>query len=83
MHSHVCVRDSTSACALVGVGMVWGRGAACNRLWVTVGPSVVIQTESNTQLEKLSRHPDLRIPLAPTSCPLSLMHVHTHTHALL
>lgn len=80
-YSRVCERQYVCVC--VGVGVGWGRGAACNRLWVTVGPSVVIQTESNTQLEKLSRNPDLRIPLAPTSCPLSLMHVHSHTCAAL
>lgn len=42
-----------------------------------MGPSVVTQTESNTQLEKLPRKPDLRIPPRPTSCPRSLASLHT------
>lgn len=43
--------------------MCVGVGAACICLWVTVGPSVINQTKSDTQLEKLSRLPDLTVAL--------------------
>lgn len=81
----MCVCERRYVCVWVGVRMGVGvvGGAACNRLWVTVGPSVVIQTESNTQLEKnspailTSEYPWPPLPALFLSCTC------THTHALL
>lgn len=65
-HYHLSRNNALNWCQPGGLG-----GLTCICMWVTVGPSVVNQTESNTQPQNTSHKPVLGVPLLSASHTLT------------